>query len=149
MQKELLKNIYDNRQEYEKKIIESIKDYRYNYERYESNFTLAIGAICSDINMESFAQLIRETDKFIVLDKRICCMVFPFSDASQGLKAASNLLSEFEAKFFSKKIYIAVENAGESSSSEKQVERLFDILKNSIENGMQNMPMDSTGSVYL
>lgn len=145
MQKELLKNISDNRKQYEEEVLKSIKDYCYNYERYKANFTLAIGAICSEIDMGSFAKLIRETDRFIVLDAHICCIVFPFTDANQGLKAASNLLSEFESKFFSEKIYIGVENAGECSSCEKQVERLFDILKYSIENGMQNMPLDNIG----
>jgi len=144
MQKELLEDIRINRKIYETKIRESIKEFSYNYERYNASFTLAIGAICDEIDMEGFSQMIRETDKFIVLDNHICCIVFPFTDAEQGLKAASNLLSEFEMKFFSQKIYIGIVNATETSSPTKQVERLFDILKSSVENRMHNMPLDNT-----
>lgn len=144
MQKELLEDIRVNRKIYETKILESIKEFNYNHERYNANFTLAVGAICDEIDMEGFSQMIRETDKFIILDDHICCIVFPFTDAEQGLKAASNLLSEFEMKFFSQKIYIGIVNAAETSSPAKQIERLFDILKSSIENRMYNMPLDNT-----
>ena len=144
MQKNILEDIRINLKKYESKILESIEDFNYNHERYNANFTLAIGAICDEINMECFSQIIRETDKFIILDNHICCIVFPFTDAEQGLKAASNLLSEFEMKFCSQKIYIGIVNAAETSSPTKQIERLFDILKSSVENGMHNMPLDNT-----
>ena len=144
MNKELLEDIRINRKEYEKKILESIKDFNYNFERYKANFSLAIGAVCNEIDMEGFSQLIRETDKFIILDNHICCIVFPFTDAQQGIKAASNLLNEFEMKFFSHKIYIGIINAEECNSRIKQVEGLFDILKSSVENGMNNIPLDKT-----
>ena len=144
MQKEILENIRINRKIYETKILESIKDFTYNYERYGANFTLAIGAVCDEIDMEGFSELIRETDKFIILDNHICCIVFPFTDAEQGTKAASNLLNEFEMKFFSQKIYIGIINAAECSSPTRQIEGLFDILKSSVENGMNNIPLDKT-----
>jgi len=144
MNKKLLEDIRINQKEYEKKILESIKDFTYNFERYSANFSLAIGAACNEIDMEKFSQLIRETDKFIILDNHICCIVFPFTDAEQGIKATSNLLNEFEMKFFSQKIYTGVVNAAECNSSEKQIKGLFDILKSSVENGMNNIPLDKT-----
>ena len=144
MQKELLEDIRINRKHYAEKILKSIKDDIYEYERYKVNFSLAIGATGTEVDIEGFAALIRETDKFIILSDHLCCMVFPFTDAAEGVKAASNLLSTFEIQFFSAKIYIAVVNAQECSSPGGQVERLFDILKYSIENAMENIPLDNT-----
>jgi hypothetical protein len=142
MQKELLEQIRTNRKRYEETIINSIQDYIYNYDRYKANFTMAIGAACNNVDLESFSSMIRPTDKFIILDEQLCCVIFPFTDAEQGIKAASNLLSKFESQFFSEKIYLGVVNAEECSTPEGLISRLFDILKSSIENGMENMPLD-------
>ena len=142
MQKELLEQIRVNRKKYEENILASIKDYVYNYERYKSNFTLAIGAACSDVDLEKFSSMIRPTDKFIILDEQLCCVIFPFTEADQGIKAVSNLLSKFERQFFSEKIYLSVVNAEEFTTPESMLNRLFNILKSGIENGMENMPLD-------
>ena len=144
MQKELLEDIKINHQKYVEQILEAIQNEIYQYERYEVNFSLAIGATCSKVDMEGFAKLIRETDKFIILDEHICCVVFPFTDAGGGIKAASNLLSKFEMQFFSEKVYIGIVNAKDCETPAKQTEALFQILKYAIENGMQNMPLDNT-----
>ena len=110
----------------------------------QGELSLSIGATRSEVDMESFAKLIRETDRFIILDKHLCCIVFPFTDAAQGIKEASNLLSKFEMQFFSEKIYIGIVSAAECETPAKQTEKLFYILKYSIENAMENMPLDST-----
>lgn len=143
MKTELLGDLKLNRKTYEKKVYDSIKEHIYQNERYGVNFTLAIGATCSDVNMEGFASLIRESDKFILLTDHICCVVFPFTSSAQGIKAASNLLSKFEMKFFSEKIYLAIVNANDCETPEHQIQKLFDVLKFSITNGMENMPLDN------
>ena len=143
MQTELLEELRLNRKEYEKKVLESIKDNIYQNERYDVNFTLAIGATCKPMHMEDFAELIRESDRFIVLSDRICCVIFPFTDSAQGVKATSNLLSKFEMQFFSEKIYLGIVNARDCETPEHQVQKLFDILKFSISNGMENVPLDN------
>lgn len=142
MQKKLLEQIRVNRKQYDEMIMNSIQDYIYNYERYKANFTLAIGAVYSGIDLQKFSTMIRPTDKFIILDEYLCCIVFPFTEADQGIKAASNLLSKFESQFFSEKIYLGVVSAEEFSTPEALLNTLFDILKSSIENGMENMPLD-------
>ncbi len=144
MQKELLDDIRINRKNYEEKILSSIKSDIYQNERYNVDFTLAIGATLSEVDMEGFSALIRETDKFIILDSHICCAVFPFTDASQGVKAASNLLSKFEMQYFSEKIYIGIVNTSSCETPAMQVSKLFDILKFSVSHGMNNMPLDNT-----
>lgn len=144
MQKELLEEITLNREAYQKTIIEAISDNIYQCERYSVNFTLAIGATLCKIDIKDFSKKVRKTDKFIILDDHICCAVFAFTDSAQGIKAASNLLSEFEMQFFSEEIYLSVINAEDCESAEKQVEKLLDILDYAIRNGMHNIPLDST-----
>ncbi len=143
MQIELLEDLKLNRKSYEGKILDSIKENIYQHERYNVAFTLALGATPSEVDMKGFASLIRESDKFIVLDNHICCVVFPFTESAQGIKAASNLLSTFEMKCFSEKIYLSIVNADDCETPEHQVQKLFDILKFSIQHGMENVPLDS------
>ncbi len=145
MKSELLDDLKTNRKTYEKRVLDTIQDYIYQNERYNVNFTLAIGAtqVCSDVDMKGFSGLIRESDKFIVLNDHICCIVFPFTDSAQGIKAASNLLSKFEMTFFSQKIYLSIVNANDCETPEHQVQKLFDILKFSVTHGMENVPLDN------
>jgi len=143
METELLEDLKFNRKSYEHKVLESIKENIYQRERYDINFTLAIGATCTEVRMEDFSELVRESDKFIVLSDHICCVIFPFTDSAQGVKATSNLLSKFEMQFFSQKIYLGIVNAKDCETPEHQVNKLFDILKFSIHNGMANMPLDN------
>ncbi len=143
MESELLGDLRENRKDYEKKVLYSIKDDIYQRERYDVNFTLALGATHSEVDMESFSTLIRESDRFIILDKHICCVVFPFTDSAEGVKATSNLLSKFEMRFFSQKIYLSIVNANDCDTPEHHIQKLFDVLKFSIEHGMANMPLDN------
>jgi hypothetical protein len=144
MEKELLEDIRSNRQKYGQIILDSLKNKIYECERYKVNFSLAIGATLADMDIRKFSEMIRETDEFIILDKNVCCIVFPFTDHAQGIKAASNLLSQFEMKFFSQKIYLSVANTEECPTPDIHIQQLFDILVNAISNGMNNMPIDST-----
>ena len=143
MQVELLDDLKENRKKYEQVVLESIKEYIYQNERYGINFTLALGATYSEIDMKGFASLIRESDKFIELDKHISCIVFPFTESADGVKATSNLLSKFESEFFSEKVYLSIVNAKDCETPGHQIQKLFDILKFSIKNGMENMPLDN------
>jgi hypothetical protein len=144
MEKELLEDIRSNRHKYGQIILDSLKNKIYECERYKVNFSLAIGATLADMDIRKFSEMIRETDEFIILDKNVCCIVFPFTDHAQGIKAASNLLSQFEMKFFSQKIYLSVANTEECPTPDIHIQQLFDILVNAISNGMNNMPIDST-----
>ncbi len=144
MENKLLEDIRLNRHKYGQTILDALKDQIYECERYKVNFSLAIGATLSDIDMQKFSDMIRETDIFIMLNKKICCIAFPFTDHAQGIKAASNLLSKFEMKFFSEKIYLSVANTEECPTPEIHIQQLFDILVYAISNGMNNMPIDNT-----
>lgn len=144
MEKELLEDIQLHRQKYGQTIIDALKDKIYQCERYNVNFSLALGATLNDIDMNKFSEMIRETDELIILSDNVCCIAFPFTDHAQGIKAASNLLSKFEMKFFSQKVYLSVVNTEECPTPDLHVQQLFDILVYGISNGMNNLPIDTT-----
>jgi len=143
MQERLLEEIRTHRKEYEAEILACIQDNVYQNERYKVNFSLAIGATpSSKVDVQIFAHLIRKTDKFFILGKHISCAVFSFVDSEQGLKAASNLLSQFEVKFFAEEIYLSILNVEDCTNVEKRVNELFSILEFAISNKMNNIPLD-------
>lgn len=144
MQKELLEDIRKKRRKYQKNILESIGNEVYDCGRYKVNISLAIVDTQSRTHLEEFANTLRNTDKFIVLDDHVYCVIFPFTDIVQGVKAISNLLSKFEMKNFSEKIYLGVVNLEDCQIPEREIGKLFDILEYAIENGMNNIPLNTT-----
>lgn len=143
MQKELLKDIRNNRKKYQKLILDAIENEVYECERYKINLSIALGDTDSSSDVKELAKTLRETDKLIILDEHICCVVFPFTDIAQGIKAASNLLSKFEMENFSQKIYMGVVTIEDCDRPQVQVVKLFDILEYAIENGINNIPLDT------
>lgn len=146
MQKELLEYIRKNRREYQKTILESIGFEVYECERYNINISISLAIVDtqSSVYLEEFTKTLRGTDKFITLDDHIYCVLFPFTDTAQGVKAVSNLLNEFEMRNFSEKIYLGVVNLEDCQIPEREIGRLFDILEYAIENGMNNIPLNTT-----
>lgn len=145
MRKELLTDIRNNRKKYQKLILDSIENEVYECERYKINISIAIGVTNSSAHIKELAMTVRETDKFIILGEHICCIIFPFTNMEQGIKAASNLLSKFEMGNFSEKIYMGVVTIEDCDRPEMQVVKLFDILEYAIENGINNIPLDTIG----
>lgn len=144
MQKDLLLDIRRNRRKYQKSILEAIGYEAYECGRYKVNLSLAVLDSDSTVHLEEFAQTLRDTDTVIVLDEHTYCLIFPFTDTAQGVKAASNLLSKFEMKNFSAKIYLGVVNIENCEMPEREIGKLFDILEYAISNGMNNIPLNST-----
>lgn len=143
MHTDLLLEIKENKELFEKIILEAIEENIYQYERYGVKFSLALGAINNaEIKMDSFGAMLRKTDKFIVVSKHVACAVYSFSDTKQGLKAASNLLNQFENYYFSEEIFLSVINVDDCSSSDKQIKKLFNVVEFAISQGMNNIPLD-------
>lgn len=145
MQKELLEDIRKNRRKYQSIILESIGHEVYESERYKINISLALVDTESKTHIEEFANPLRDTDKFIVLDDHTYCLLLPFTDTAQGVKAVSNLLNKFEMNNFAEKIYLGVVTLDNSQIPEREIGRLFDIVEYAIDNGMNNIPLNSTG----
>jgi len=142
MNRALIKHIRNNLDTYENELVMSLESFVYKKDRYGIDYSIAVGATLTEIDMRPFEKGIRMTDKFIYLDKSVCAIVFDFNDSEQGIKAASKMLTKFEMQFFSNKIFLGIINSEDETDVEKQVKKLFETLCHGITNGMSNMPLD-------
>jgi len=140
----MISQIKENRiNSYQKEILEKIDNFSYRFKRYNQHFSLAIGFCDESIDMRNFGENKRQTDLFIILEKNLCCIVLDCAPSGCDIKAASNLLSQFQNSFFDKEIFTCVISSEEVQESSKMVSQLFDILIYSLERNMNNMIVDS------
>ena len=142
MNRALVKHIRNNLDTYENALVMSLASFVYKKDRYGIDYSIAVGATLTEIDMTPFEKGIRMTDKFIYLDKSVCAIVFDFNDSEQGIKAASKMLTKFEMQFFSNKIFLGIINSEDETDVEQQVKKLFETLCYGVINGMSNMPLD-------
>lgn len=140
----MINMIKKNRSEYQKIIVDKIDDYFYKRTRYEQHFSLAVVLSTPELNISVFNEHNRQTDMFVVLEKNLCCEVFDGTTEESGIKAASNLLSNFESHFFTKRIVISIVFSKNYSTSTQMVHRLFDILEYAYSHKLENMVVDNS-----
>lgn len=133
-----------NRNIYQQLIVNKIDDYFYKRKRYGQHFSLALALSDPDTDIKVFNEHNRQTDKFIVLEKNLCCEIFDGTTAESGIKAASVLLTSFENHFYSKRIFISIVFSKDFNTSSQMVSRLFDILEYAYSQKMENMVVDSS-----
>lgn len=142
MDRALVEHIRSHQSEYEEKILEAMEPFVYQKERYRVDYTLAIGATLAEVDLPAFAGMVRKTDSFVVLDEKICVIIFGFNLPEQGIKAASNMLSKFEMQFFASEIYLGIINSQDESNPKDQVKKLFETLCYGVQNSISNTPLD-------
>lgn len=125
-------------------LIREMSDYDYRYTRYNINYSIAIGYVPEEIDLNHFASFIRKTDRFITIEPNICAIILDCADCTDGLKTANNLLTIFNKTFFSKKIFAGVATANEHPSSISFINELYYLLKFGIANNMDNQILDSS-----
>ncbi len=141
-QEMMLQQIQKNRANYLEIIQDRIEAFLYRSERYDLNFSLAIGYCSNDVDLSGFGQYIRSTDEFIILEKNICCIVLDCAPAGSGVKAATNMLSNFQHNYFGKTLYSSVVCSEDHNNSTQLINQLFDVLSYSISHNMDNMVVD-------
>ena len=136
--------IKENRNKYQKIVVNKINDYFYKRKRYNRHFSLAIGLSDPDIDVSTFNEHNRQTDIFIKLEKNLCCEVFDGTSAESGIKAAGILLTDFESHFYTKRIFASIVFSKDYDTSSQMVHRLFDILEYTCSHNMENMVIDNS-----
>lgn len=144
MHKHHLEKLRDKRRVYHKNIRESLEHYAYRGDRYNIDFSVAIGLSDEDIDLTPFGSYTRKTDAFLILEKNICCVVLDCTPPGGGMKAAENMLVGFQQRFFSRSLYSSVVWYHEYRDVSKMVHHLFDVLEYSLSNNMDNMVVDPT-----
>jgi hypothetical protein len=133
---------YKKLQIYQKKLLESTKEFRYRYERYNFNYSIAIVYSPEEIDFPPMSNFIRVTDVFIVLDNNTYAIVFDCTDDNSGTKAANILLMKFQGKAFDIPLYSAIVTASNYSSPEEMNRKLFCLLNFGIAHNMNQEVID-------
>lgn len=140
----MINMIKENRKIYHNIIVNKIDDYFYKRKRYGQHFSLVVALSDPDTDIKAFNEHNRQTDKFILLEKNLCCEIFDGTTAESGIKAASILLTSFENHVYLKRIFISIVFSKDYNTSSQMVSRLFDILEYAYAHNMENMVVDNS-----
>ena len=138
----MLESILTNRKKYHKIIADYIDDYTYRSDRYDADYSVAVILCDSDIHLGNFLQHIRQTDKFIILEKNLCCIILDSSPSDVGIKAASNIQTEFQSMNFGKELFTCVVTFKDYNDEYKMINSLFDILEYALSYKIDNIVVD-------
>ena len=143
MNRAMLSIIKKHRKDYTQKLIEEIGKGIYRYERYGVHFSVAIGCALPVVNLENFSNMIRQTDSFLILEENLCVVIFEGAEHSGGLKAASNMLSQFEKFHFSDQLYLSFIDGSEFEDTERLVNKLINKLEHALKDELHNVLLDA------
>ncbi len=135
--------IQNNRSKYHEIIIDALVDYSYRMKRYDLNYSVAVGYSEPGANLAEFIKMKRQTDTFIVLEDNLCCIIFDGANSDSAIKAASNMQTSFQHKYFNIKLFVSIVTGQDYYNDTVMVHSLFDVLEYSLLNNMDNIVMDS------
>lgn len=122
----------NNRQKYLEDIISNLEEYAYRSKRYHVNFAIALGFCNREVNLSDFIGIKRKTDKYISLEKNLCCVVFDCIDSQTSIRAAENLQSQLQSNCLERELFLGVVTSLEYESPAKMANFLFDMLEKSL-----------------
>ena len=141
----MLSQIRNNRQKCHTMILDEISDYLFRKKRYELDFALTLAISDSNESTGDFSNHIRQTDKYIVLDKgSLGCIVFDGVSTDNAIKAATNLQTIFENRNFGKSHFISMVSSSDFGNEDayKMINSLFDLLEYAISNNNSHKVID-------
>ncbi len=129
---------------YHRQILEGGITFSYRYERYKTDYSIALGYSPMDIDLEPMSNFIRNTDKFIVLNNNTCVIFLDYANDESGIKAANNLLTKFLGSAFDTPLYSAIVTASNYSSPDAMIRELFHLIDFAITNNTNQQVIDRT-----
>ena len=140
-----LNYINNNKHSFCKKIMDNITEYIYRQKRYKTNFSLVLiySKEKAAINPDDFRKKLRHTDKLIVLNENLACVVFDSTAETSYVKAAENLTTilknlDYKNNFFLSTVY----SEDFDLNSLEIINNLFDRLKYAIEHKLHDTVID-------
>jgi hypothetical protein len=129
---------------YKSKLLENAMEFKYRYERYKINYSIAMGYSPYKFDLESMSSFIRSTDKVVIFNKNSCAIFIDYANDECGLKAANNLLSKFQGRIFDAILYSAVVTASNYPSADTMILDLFHLIDFAIVNNTNQQVIDHT-----
>jgi hypothetical protein len=141
MNKILKKQIKDNYHKYMDKILNEMGHYIYRKERYNVDFTIALYLTNKNFKKDFIEKNIRDTDKLLILEDNMVCVLFDYADIKAGIKASENLLSNLEPIYFNSEIFISIINSNDVDDEKEQVRKALNILIDEIDKNFNGIPL--------
>lgn len=129
---------------YQKQLQESALEFSYRYERYQTNYSIALGHSPAKIDLSPMSNFIRNTDRFIILNDNTCAIILDCANDECGIKAANNLLTKFQGSAFNIPLYSAIVTASNYSSLGTMLGELFHLIDFAITNNINQQVIDHT-----
>jgi hypothetical protein len=141
----MINTLNQNRPIFQKQLLQSIEEYHYRFSRYHADYSILFAYISEeDGDLSICSGHIRESDTILFFQTNFCAMIFDNTNEEQGIKAANNLLTRIQNRFFAKHLYMAIINATAEQSEFQMVHDLFDLLTFALEHRMDNLVVDSS-----
>ncbi|RLA72943.1 MAG: hypothetical protein DRG24_01570 [Epsilonproteobacteria bacterium] len=119
-------------QKHHDRLDELIHLYKYRFHRYGLEFSLIFFYTVEDVDLSSYASLVRLTDSFLKLEDNFYAIVYEGTDIEQSVKAAQNIIAHFERDYQGKTVYVSAVSAKERSDENDMIDQLFVRLGKSI-----------------
>jgi hypothetical protein len=120
----------ERRQKYCNEVIHALEEYSYRYKRYQINFALAL-CYCTkeETALAELVDIKRKTDRFLPLEKNLCCVVFDCIDNESSKKAARSLEIQIQEHCEDEECFMRVASSVEYESASIMCNVLFDALE--------------------
>ncbi len=120
----------------------SYQKFAYRFERNGLTFSMALFYSPRSLDEVLFTHSIRTTDKIIKIYDNLFCIIFDISSGIKGFKACQNILSNYETKHFSQKLYISYASIEEYPYEEVIFSHLKSFLDYAIKEDLYNQVTD-------
>ncbi|WP_295056079.1 hypothetical protein [Sulfuricurvum sp.] len=141
----MINSLNTHRQHYQEILLKTSKDYYYRFSRYHTNYSIVLAYISEENgDLSACNQYLRGSDTVVYFQSNFCAIIFDNTNEEQGIKAANNILSRVQTRFFSKHFYMAVISANDELSEFQTIHDLFDLIAYALKHNMDNLVVDTS-----
>jgi len=134
-----------HRLHYQEMLFDAISSYNYRFTRYNEIYSIVLVYISEECgDLLDYNDFLRETDTIICFRPNLCAIVFDETNIEQGIKAAENILTRLQVRFFSKHIYMTVITVSHEQSEFQTIHDLFDLMSYALIHNMDNLVIDTS-----
>ncbi len=139
----MLNALSTHRHHYQEILIKDTNAYHYRFTRYHISYSIVLAYISEESgDLSACNNYLRGSDSIIYFRSNFCAIIFDNTNEEQGIKAANNILSRVQTRFFSKHFYMAVVSASDERSEFQMVHDVFDLISYALEHNMDNLVID-------
>lgn len=141
----MINTLSAHRQHYQEMLLKEVSAFHYRFTRYHANYSIVLAYISEENgDLSACSNYLRGSDSVIYFQSNFCAILFDNTNEEQGIKAANNILSRVQTRFFSKHFYMAVISATDEKSEFQMIHDLFDLIAYALEHNMDNLVVDAS-----